>query len=76
MFSKFRDEFLREMGTTMCPEFQKRVFGRSYIFTEPADCEAYWQIADHNEKCGEVVEKATRVIAAFLLDNDVPEREG
>ena len=76
MFSKFRDEFLKEMGTTMCPEFQKRVFGRSYIFTEPADCEAYWQIADHNEKCGEVVEKATRVIAAFLLDNDAPEKEG
>ena len=36
----------------------------------PADCEAYWAIADHNEKCAIVVEKAARFIAGFLLDND------
>jgi len=70
MFSKFRDGFIAELGTTMCPEFQKQIYGRSYIFTDPADCEAYWAIADHNEKCAIVVEKAARFIAGFLLDND------
>ncbi len=70
MFNKFRDEFIKELGTTMCPEFQKQVYGRSYIFTNPADCEEYWQIADHNEKCAIIVEKAVRFIAAFLLDNE------
>ena len=40
------------------------------IFTEPADCEAYWAIEDHNVKCAIVVEKAARFIAGFLLDND------
>ena len=54
----------------MCPEFQKQIYGRSYIFTDPADCEAYWAIADHNEKCAIVVERAARFIAGFLLDND------
>ena len=37
MFNKFRDEYLAVMGTTLCPEFQKKVFGRSYIFTDPVD---------------------------------------
>jgi len=70
MFNKFRDKFIEVMGTTLCPEFQKKVFGRSYIFTNPVDCEEYWQIADHAEKCGDVVERATRTIAEFLLDNE------
>ena len=70
MFSAFRDGFMEKLGTTMCPEFQKQIYGRSYIFTDPADCEAYWAIADHNEKCAIVVERAARFIAEFLLDND------
>ena len=75
MFNKFRDEYLAVMGTTLCPEFQKKVFGRSYIFTDPVDSEAYWKIEDHAEKCADVVEKATRMIAAFLLDNEVPGKQ-
>lgn len=68
-FNEFRDRYLKAMGTTMCPEFQKKVFGRSYIFTNPADCEEYWKIEDHAEKCADVVEKATRVIAEMLLED-------
>ncbi len=68
-FMEFRDRYLKAMGTTMCPEFQKKVFGRSYIFTKPEDCEEYWKITDHNEKCADVVGKATRVIAEMLLED-------
>ena len=67
-FMEFRDRYLAAMGTTLCPELQKQVFGRAYIFTEPADCEEYWKILDHNVKCGIIVEKATRVAAEMLLD--------
>ena len=67
---EFRDRYLAAMGTTMCPEFQKKVFGRTYIFTDPKDCEEYWQVADHAEKCADVVEKATRVIAEMLLEDE------
>lgn len=69
-FMEFRDRFLKEMGTTLCPEIQKQVFGRSFMFTEPEDCDTYWQIADHNEKCAVVVEKATRLIADMLLEDE------
>ncbi len=68
-FMAFRDKYIKEMGATLCPELQKQIYGRSYIFTKPEDCEEYFQITDHNEKCGEVVEKATRLCAEFLLEN-------
>jgi hypothetical protein len=69
-FMAYRDRYMKEMGTTLCPEFQKMVFGRSYIFTKPEDCEEYWKITDHNVKCADVVEKAARLTAEILLDEE------
>ena len=69
-FMEFRDRYLKAMGSTMCPDLQKQVFGRSYIFTDPEHCDEYWKITDHNEKCGIIVEKATRVAAEMLLDDE------
>ena len=69
-FMEFRDRFIKAMGTTLCPELQKQVFGRSYIFTHPDDTEEYFKITDHNVKCADVVERATRVAAEMLLDYD------
>jgi hypothetical protein len=68
-FMAFRDKYIKEMGTTLCPELHKQVFGRSYIYTNPEDCEEYFKITDHNVKCADVVEKATRLCAEFLLEN-------
>ena len=67
-FFEFRDRFIKEMGTTMCPELHKQVFGRSYIFTNPEDAEAYGRVTDHHIKCADVVDRATRVAAEMLLD--------
>lgn len=68
-FMEYRDRFIKEMGTTLCPELQKKIFGRSYIFTKPEDCEEYWKITDHNVKCAQVVEKAARLTAEMLLED-------
>lgn len=73
-FKEFRDRYLEEMGSTLCPELQKQVFGRSYIFTDPKDCEAYGLVDDHNVKCGEVVERAARLIAEMLLEDKETEQ--
>lgn len=69
-FQKFREYYLQEMGTTLCPEFQKKLYGRSFDFKDPKDCEEYWKIKDHNIRCAEIVEKAARVTAAFILDEE------
>jgi hypothetical protein len=68
-FIGFRDLFLKEMGTTLCPEIHKQIYGRSYIYTNPEDAAEYFKIADHNVKCADVVEKATRLCAAYLLED-------
>ena len=69
-FMEFRDRFLKEFGTTLCPEIHKQVFGRAYIYTKPEDAEAYFKITDHNVRCAATVERATRLIAEMLLEDE------
>ena len=69
-FMEFRDLYLKEFGTTLCPEIHKSVYGRSFYFTKPEDCEEYFKIEDHNVQCAAVVEKATRLCAEFLLRDE------
>lgn len=69
-FMAFRDRYVQEFGTTLCPEIQKKVYGRSYIFTKPEDCEVYFTIEDHNVQCANIVERATRLCAEFLLEDE------
>ena len=69
-FMEFRDRFLKEFGTTLCPEIHKQVFGRAYIYTKPEDAEAYFKITDHHIRCAETVERATRLIAEMLLEDE------
>ena len=69
-FMEFRDRFLKEFGTTLCPEIHKQVFGRAYIYTKPEDAEAYFKITDHHIKCAATVERAIRLIAEMLLEDE------
>ena len=69
-FMEFRDRFLKEFGTTLCPEIHKQVFGRAYIYYKPEDAAEYFKITDHHIRCAETVERATRLIAAMLLEDE------
>ncbi len=69
-FIELRDRFLKEFGTCLCPEIHKQAFGRSYIYTKPEDAEAYGKITDHHIRCADTVERATRLIAAMLLEDE------
>ncbi len=64
---EFRDAFLQEFGTTLCPEIHKSLFGQSYIFTEPDQADAFFKIPDHKEKCATVVKRAARLAAEIIL---------
>ena len=66
-FIAFRDAFLKEFGTTLCPELHKRLFGRSFVFTDEAQGAEFFAVADHAEKCAEIVGKAARMTAEILL---------
>lgn len=66
---QFRDLFIEEFGTTLCPKIQKELFGKEFDFTNPEDAEEFFKIEDHAEKCGDVVGKTARLAAEFIENN-------
>jgi C_GCAxxG_C_C family probable redox protein len=69
-WSEFRDRFRAELGTTLCPEIHKKLFGRSYTLYDPEQAEAFLNLPGHAEKCAEVVGIATRIAAEMILADD------
>ena len=69
-FTEYRDRFIKEMGTVMCPELHKKVFGRSYILTDPVQHEEFMYLKGHAEKCAEVVASAVRIACQMILESD------
>ncbi|MDI3480417.1 MAG: hypothetical protein PWQ97_72 [Tepidanaerobacteraceae bacterium] len=69
-FHEYRDAFLREFGTTLCPELQKKIFGRSFDFLNEKDARDFFAIHDRAEKCAAVVAKATRLAAEMMLEDE------
>ncbi|MBQ8831155.1 MAG: C-GCAxxG-C-C family protein [Oscillospiraceae bacterium] len=69
-FSEYRDRFLAEMGTILCPEVHKKVFGRSYVLTDPVQEEEFMNLEGHEIKCGDVVYVATRIAAEMILADE------
>ena len=69
-FCEYRDRFLNEMGTIMCPGLQEKVFGRAYDLIDPADHEAFLSTPGHENKCAEIVGVATRIAAEMILEDE------
>jgi len=64
----YRDRFLAAHGTVLCPEIHKKIFGRSYIFTDPEQEGAFLSLEGHEAKCAEIVGDATRIAAEMILE--------
>ena len=69
-FSEYRDRFLKELGTVMCPELHKKVFGRSYNLVDPKEHEDFLSLPGHQHKCAEIVGAATRIAAEMILADE------
>ena len=69
-FAEYRDHFMREMGTILCPELHKIVFGRSYTLYDPVEHEEFLTMPGHQEKCAEVVGVAARIAAEMILEGE------
>ena len=66
---EYRDRFIAEHGTVMCPVIQKKLFGRSYIFTNPEQEAQFLNLPGHEEKCAEIVGSAARIAAEIILSD-------
>ncbi len=69
-FAEYRDRFMKEMGTVMCPEIHKKLFGRSYTLYDPKEHDEFLAIPGHQEKCAEAVVVATRLAAEMILADE------
>ncbi len=65
----FREAFMKEFGTTLCPEVQRKIFGRSYNLLDDKEREEFLSLPGHKEKCAAVVAKAARMAAEIILDD-------
>jgi len=66
-FNEYRDRFRAVMGTTLCPDIQEKLFGRSYKLYDPEELQEYLSLPGHAQKCAEVVGTAARLAAEMLL---------
>jgi len=64
---EYRDRFLAAHGTVLCPVIHEKLFGRSYIFTDPEQEQEFLSLEGHREKCAEIVGDAARIAAEMIL---------
>ncbi len=65
----FREAFIKELGSTLCPDIQERQFGRRFNMRDPKDWQEFMNLPGHFEKCAEVVAKGTKIVAELLLED-------
>lgn len=73
-FTSYRDRFRAQMGSILCPDIHKKLFGRSYHLDDPEDEAAFIALEGHVEKCALPVETATRIAAEMILSEDTEEQ--
>ena len=66
--TEYRDRFIASQGTVMCPLIHEKLFGRSYIFTDPEQEMEFLSLQGHEVKCAEIVGEATRIAAEMILE--------
>ena len=69
-FSEYRDRFLKEMGTIMCPDIHEKIFGRRFNLVDPKDHEDFLTMPGHQQKCAEIVGLAARIAAEMILADE------
>ncbi len=74
-FHEYRQRFVKEMGTVMCPEIHEKVLGRTYRLDDDAEHEAFLSLPGHEVKCAEVVGVAARIAAEMILEGAVSAEE-
>ena len=66
---KFHDRFVKEFGSCICKEIQKRKYGRWFNLADPKEFAEFEKIGGHGPKgCSEVVGKAARIAAEIILE--------
>lgn len=63
------DRFIKEYGSPLCCDVQKKIFGRSYILLDKQEYEAFEKAGAHIDKCTRVAGNAAKWTAEIILQN-------
>jgi C_GCAxxG_C_C family probable redox protein len=64
---KLHDRFVKEYGSILCKDIQRKVMGRSYDLWDPKDFEEFEASGGHTDKCPYVVGKAAEWTVGIML---------
>jgi C_GCAxxG_C_C family probable redox protein len=65
---KFTQKYIQEFGSIICRDIQTQIFGRPYYIADPREYDAFEEAGGHDDKCTNVVGKASRLAVGFILD--------
>jgi len=67
------DRFIKEYGSPLCCDVQKKLFGRSYILLDKQEYEAFEKAGAHVDKCPSVAGNVAKWTAEIILNKINPE---
>lgn len=62
------DQFVKEYGSCLCKDVQKKLFGRTFNLWNEADRKAFAEAGAYSDKCSSVVGKTSAWAAKILRD--------
>ena len=65
---EFTQEYIEALGSIICRDVQIRKFGRPYYIADPDDFNKFEEAGGHQDKCTDVVGKATQLAVKFILE--------
>jgi len=67
---KLYDRFVKEFGSCICRDVQKRIMGRSFDLWDAGDYRKFEEAGGHRDKCPDVSGKVARWVSEIILAED------
>jgi len=67
---KLYDRFVKEFGSCICKDVQKRIMGRSFDLWDAGDYRKFEEAGGHRDKCPDVSGKVARWVSEIILASD------
>ena len=69
-FMEYRDRFLAQWGTVLCPKIHEQLFGRSWDLASDEGRDDYLGTPGHEQQCAKVVSSAIRIACEMLMPEE------
>lgn len=65
---EFASRFMKQTGSLICGDIQKKKMGRSFNLLNPTDWDTFEDAGGHDTHCPDVVGTATRIVVQMVLE--------